>query len=74
VVAFQLGDDGLTVESVRPLVANHELFDEPTLGVVQGDEFFFVANSHWNRFDENNELPVDLSGLTILKVSLASQD
>ena len=74
VVAFQLSDDGLGIDGVRTLVANHELFDEPTLGVVQGDEFFFVANSHWNRFDENNELPVDLSGPTILKVSLASQD
>ena len=74
VVAFQLSGDGLEIDSVRTLVANHELFDEPTLGVVQGDEFFFVANSHWNRFDEKNELPADLSGPTILKVSLTSKE
>jgi hypothetical protein len=74
VVAFQLSDDGLAVEGVRPLVANHKLFDEPTLGVVQGDEFFFVANSHWNRFDANNALPEGLSGPIILKVSLGSQN
>jgi sugar lactone lactonase YvrE len=74
VVAFQLSDNGLAVEGVRPLVANHELFDEPTLGVVRGDELFFVANSHWNRFDANNALPEDLSGPVILKVSLASQE
>jgi tetratricopeptide (TPR) repeat protein len=74
VVAFQLSDNGLAVEGVRPLVANHELFDEPTLGVVRGDELFFVANSHWNRFDANNALPEDLAGPVILKVSLASQE
>ena len=74
VVAFQLSDDGLTIEGMRPLVANHEHFDEPTLGVVQGDALFFVANSHWNRFDAKNALPDDLSGPIILKVSLASQE
>jgi len=74
VVAFQLSDDGLAIEGVRPLVANHELFDEPTLGVVQGDALFFVANSHWNRFDANNALPEGLTGPTILKVSIPSQE
>ncbi len=74
VVAFQLSDDGLAVEGVRTLAANHELFDEPTLGVVQGDAFYFVANSHWNRFDQNNTLPEGLSGPIILKVSIASQE
>lgn len=74
VVALQLSDDGLAIEGVRPLVANHELFDEPTLGVLQGDTFFFVANSHWNRFDANNALPEGLTGPVILKVRLASQE
>ena len=74
VVAFQLSDDGLSVDGMRTLVANHELFDEPTLGVVQGDRFLFIANSHWNRFDENNILPADLTGPTILIVSLALRD
>jgi len=74
VVALKLSDDGLAVESVRPLVANHELFDEPTLGVVQGDTFFFVANSHWNRFAANHALPEGLTGPIILKVSIPSQE
>jgi sugar lactone lactonase YvrE len=74
VVAFQLGNDGHSIQGMRPLAANHELFDEPTLGVVRGDTFFFVANSHWNRFDEKNQLPDGLSGPIILKVSIASQE
>ena len=41
-----------------------------TLGVVRGDEFYFVANSHWNRFDAQNNLPGGLTGPIILRVSL----
>jgi len=29
-----------------------------------------VANSHWNRFDAENNLPEDLSGPIVLRVSL----
>jgi sugar lactone lactonase YvrE len=72
VVAFTLSDDGLAITGGRTLAANLPEFDEPTLGVVRGDDFFFVANSHWNRFDQNNQLPDGLSGPIILKVSLAS--
>lgn len=74
VVALQLSADGKSIEGARPLAINHPLFDEPTLGVVQGGEFFFVANSHWNRFDNENRLPDGLSGPVILKVRIASQD
>ena len=73
VVAFKLSDDGLSITGSRVLASNLPEFDEPTLGVVRGDDFFFVANSHWNRFDPDNQLPDGLSGPIILKVSLASQ-
>ena len=36
---------------------NLEHFDEPNLGTVVGDEFYFIANSHWNRFDRDGNLP-----------------
>jgi hypothetical protein len=70
VVALQLGDDGMAITASRVLASNLEQFDEPTLGVVSGDNFYFVANSHWNRFDRNNELPEGLTGPIVLKVSL----
>ena len=70
VVAFTLGDDGLSIVSGRTLASNLAEFDEPTLGLVRGDDLFFVANSHWNRFDRNNALPADLSGPIILRLSL----
>ncbi|MDH5455912.1 MAG: hypothetical protein OEY37_07555 [Gammaproteobacteria bacterium] len=70
VAALRLSDDGHRIEAGRTLAANLPQFDEPTLGVVVGDDFYFVANSHWNRFDAENRLPDGLSGPIVLKLSL----
>ncbi len=70
VVAFRLSDDGLGIEGSRTLASNLPEFDEPTLGAVRGDNFYFVANSHWNRFDAENRLPDGLSGPIILILDL----
>ena len=73
VVSFALSDDGLSILDHRVVAANLEAFDEPTLGTVQGDDFYFVANSHWNRFDRENRLPEGLTGPIILKLSMAPE-
>ncbi len=70
VVAMSLSDDGKAIESAETLAMNLPQFDEPTLGTVVGNDFYFVANSHWNRFDEDNNLPEDLSGPIVLKINL----
>ena len=70
VVAMQLSDDGLAVVASRTLAANLDTFDEPTLGTIHGDDLLFVANSHWNRFDRDNNLPENLDGPVILRVAL----
>ncbi len=70
VVALQLGNDGMEIVGSRLLAASLKEFDEPTLGAVHGDDFYFVANSHWNRFGRDNQLPEGLSGPVILKVPL----
>ena len=70
VVGLTLSGDGLQVTASRVLARGLEQFDEPTLGVVQGDTFYFVANSHWNRFDREGNLPADLTGPVVMKVSL----
>ena len=72
VTALRLDGDGLSIKAGRIIAANLEEFDEPTLGFVSGNDFYFVANSHWNRFDANNELPPNLNGPIILRVSLLS--
>ena len=70
VIALRLDDSGLSVSSGRMIAANLDGFDEPTLGFVAGDDFFFVANSHWNRFDADNNLPPGLTGPMILRTPL----
>lgn len=70
VVAFALGADGISVTDAKVLARNLPEFDEPTLGTIAGDEFLFVANSHWNRFDRDGKLEPDLEGPIILKIKL----
>ena len=70
VVAMALSDDGLSITGSRTLARNLPEFDEPTLGTIVGDSFYFVANSHWNSFDRNNNLPDGLSNPIILKLPL----
>jgi len=70
VVAMALSDDGLSITGSRTLARNLPEFDEPTLGTIDGDSFYFVANSHWNSFDRNNNLPDGLSNPIILKLPL----
>lgn len=70
VVAFSLAGNGLEITGSRVLARNLSEFDEPTLGQVVGDEFYFVANSHWNRFDRDGNLPDGLSGPIILRIEL----
>lgn len=72
VMAFRLSADGLGIDAARTLASNLDAFDEPTLGAVHGDIFYFVANSHWNQFDAEGKLPDGLSGPIILKLCLTS--
>ena len=67
---MRLADDGLTVSAMEVLAANLPAFDEPTLGAIRGGRFYFVANSHWNRFDAENGLPEGLPGPVVLELAL----
>jgi len=72
VVSMRIAANGLETSDTRILAANLPAFDEPTLGAVRGDSFYFVANSHWNRFDRENRLPDGLSGPIVLKLHLGA--
>jgi sugar lactone lactonase YvrE len=73
VVALELSPGGLSVTAGRVLAMNLPEFDEPTLGTVVGGDFYFVANSHWNRFDRDGNLPDGLAGPIVLKTELDDQ-
>ena len=64
----QSADDFNQVDSRTLLASNLAEFDEPTLGLVHDGDFYFVANSHWNRFDRENHLPDGLDGPVILRI------
>jgi hypothetical protein len=74
VVRLELGDRGRRVRSARVLLANHEDLDEPTLGVIVDENFYFVANSQWGQFDKDHRLPPPekLRRPMILRVPLES--
>jgi WD40 repeat protein len=60
------------VERLEVIESNHPLFDEPTLGVVARDMFYFIANSQWGSVNEQGQLaPVEqLKQPLILKAKL----
>lgn len=57
VVRLRLDRGGRRVRHAYVLAADLEHFDEPTLGVMVGRRFHFVANSQWHKFDKDHRLP-----------------
>ncbi len=64
--------DGDRVRLSRVLEWNHPEFHEPTLGVVVGKKFFYVADSQWGSFDKDGKIyPLDkLFEPTVLELRL----
>lgn len=68
VVRIRLDATGKTVRQVEILEMNHAAFNEPTLGVIVGNELFYVANSQWGSFDKGVIWPAEkMQGPVILK-------
>lgn len=72
VVRFALDRGGRRVRHAAVLVAAQKDFDQPTLGVLVGRTFHFVANSQWGRFGADHRLPPSeqLRGPVVLNVSI----
>jgi tetratricopeptide (TPR) repeat protein len=72
VVQFFLSRDLSRVERFETVAANQPAFDEPTLGVVVKDDFYFIANSQWGTIDEQGRLapPEKLKEPVVLKLKL----
>ncbi|HEY0406022.1 MAG TPA: hypothetical protein VGC89_09865 [Pyrinomonadaceae bacterium] len=71
-----LSKDFSRVESFETIEANNPLFDEPTLGVLVKDVFYFIANSQWGMIDKRGQLaPADkLKEPLILKIRLRAKN
>lgn len=71
VARFVLNKDFSRITKSETLEANHADFNEPTLGAIVGDDFYFIANSQWNLVDESGKLAEDkLKEPVILRLKL----
>lgn len=71
VMRFFLNKNFDRVERAEVIEANNPLFNEPTLGVMVKNDFYYVANSQWGSFSDDNVIfPLDkLHEPIILKTS-----
>lgn len=56
IVRYHLNKAQSRIEGIEILEANHSDFEEPTLGVVVGEELYYIANSQWEKVSENGVL------------------
>lgn len=71
VVAWDLNKAGDRLVKETVLCQNLEAFDEPTLGTLVGDQFYFVANSQWGRYTKDHRpIKDDLAVVHIYKIQL----
>lgn len=72
VVRMSLNKEMTRIVKFETLEANNPVFDEPTLGVIVKDEFYFVANSQWGAIDRTGHLAPDekLKEPAVLKIKL----
>ncbi|MBT8062170.1 MAG: hypothetical protein HKO64_00355 [Xanthomonadales bacterium] len=63
VMRLDLDPTGTSVSAIAPMAVALDIFDTPRYGEVRGDEFFFLANSHWGK-DEP-------SAVTIARINIA---
>lgn len=72
IIRVSLSSDLKQFTRFAVIEANNPLFDEPTLGVMVKDTFYFIANSQWEKVDDKGQLaPLDkLQNPLILKMKL----
>jgi hypothetical protein len=72
VTQYFLSKDQTAFTGYRIIDSKHPAFNEPTIGFVDEDTFYYVANSLWSGYDEKSNLKEakELQDVVILKASL----
>lgn len=71
VIEFTVNSHNSSISAQRTLESGNSRFMEPTLGVVVGEELYYVANSQWPLVNEKAELETErLKQPVILKLKL----
>lgn len=71
-VRMYLSKDLSRVDSFKVLEANNPFFDDITLGVLVGNDFYFIADSQWELLGDGGKLPAleKLKEVNVLKLSI----
>jgi tetratricopeptide (TPR) repeat protein len=69
---LQINKEGTTITSSQTLENNHQAFGEPTLGTLQENTLYYIANSQWGGYDKEHKLkPVEnLQDIVVLSLKL----
>jgi sugar lactone lactonase YvrE len=71
VVRLSLREDGSGFRGSQILEMNNPTFNEPTLGVTVGQDFYYIANSQWGSFTKGVIWPAEkLSEPVVLRMRL----
>ena len=72
ITQIYLNEDQSKIERFRYLEKANPVLDEPTLGVLVGSQFYYVANSSWPRYDQDGNIgPANLHPIpVIMKIDL----
>ncbi|WP_083157999.1 SMP-30/gluconolactonase/LRE family protein [Allomuricauda sp. CP2A] len=71
VIRLFLDESGEKIFSSEALEINHPMMDTPTTGELVKNDFYYIANAQFGKFNENGLLPMEkLYEPVVLKVSL----
>jgi hypothetical protein len=71
IIRLFLDDGGNSIIRFQVLESNNPLFDEPTLGTLFENDFYFIANSQWRKFKDDGSGPdQEVAEPVILKIDL----
>lgn len=69
---YYLNKDSNEINRFEIIDRKHPNFNEPTLGVIDGKTFYYIANSQWGGYDDKHHIKPDdqLQDIVILKAEL----
>lgn len=72
IVKMKLSKDGMAVRKLKVLAQALPEWNEPTHGIVDGDDFLYIATSNWPAYDRDGKLRegAELQPLRIMHVDL----
>ncbi len=72
VTRYYLNETGDGIKEAKVLEYNHPMLDHPTTGVIRGKDFYYIANSQFEKFNEDGTLfPLEkLYEVVVLKLKM----